>query len=121
MAKQPKRFGYTVPDYLPLGVQAASLMMGILRDTKTTHRSQLEAMPDHIVLSEEQKALLRSHRVITDIIDLKAPTTTIAVCPECQAIYVLAGTAAPARCTMLKEDCGGKPEKATRPNKIELE
>jgi hypothetical protein len=115
-AKPPKPVRLVVDESLPSDCQAVSLGLGILREAKAVTWADLgpkcENWPSHVVITNEQLAVMRQHSGLLGLIawrDGSDPMVTLAICPECHRWEMTTGDYW--RTCHLKLHCKGAPIK----------
>lgn len=104
----------------PPAARAASIALGLMRAAKVTRWADLgDVLPAAVELADDEHRLLVEHVEVLSFLRLaarledgtKAPTVTVAVCPECGEWVLVSSGPAPSRCEMTR-GCAGKPVKA---------
>ncbi len=112
--KKPKLIPIRHNTTLPPVAQTANLVLIILAKAGKNSWSTLITDPEkfaNILLTEEQKQLIRDHQYLLSYL-ATAPVRTVFACPICERFAFIDKAPPPSRCT-LTLGCPGKPVKAT--------
>jgi len=98
--------------------RAVAIWLAVLSHCKVTTLDELGAIPDDLVLSDEQLAALRDNAHILALVGHRAPVVSIAMCPDCRR-WSLCAEPPKSKCK-LTMGCPGKPVRIQAAKRIKV-
>jgi len=112
------RYSAVLDDSLPPVAKAVALWMCVMDVSRTKQVSGIDTVPETLVLTDEQLALLTDFEYLCRFIDRRSPPVSVFVCPECERWHVAtSGGSGPCKLTF---GCHGKPKRVPAASRVEI-
>jgi hypothetical protein len=98
--------------------RAVAIWLAVLAHAKVPTLSDLETLPDDLVLTGDQLVALRENAHILALVGHRAPVVSIAICPECRR-WSLCTEPYKSRCK-LTMGCPGKPARVQAAKRVKV-